>query len=486
MVALSRKRKSTHTNPKTVSAKRARRSHSLEWMRASRMKTINKSPKGHREPLDFFVWGSGSMCELGLGPKSKTKEVKRPRLNPYLKKEEVGIVDFAVGGMHTLALDKSNNVWSWGTNDMGVLGRNTSLKKETPLDEKEEEDEDDEDDDLNEAESTPGLVEGLPKDKRIVQLAATDNLSAALLETGEVYAWGTFRCNEGILGFSKKVKIQKTPVQIEDFDNIVQIAAGKDHLLALDSKGVAYAWGNGQQFQLGRKIMERTRMTSLEPRSFGLKNVKYVGSGDYHSMAITHDGKVYTWGLNQFGQCGIASNIEDGSIVSRPTEVTELSGKDIVAITGGEHHTLALSSSGEVYVFGRYDMKEIGIPEDKLPLDDCVKDARGHVRCLPVPTKLTNLPPIKAVAAGPHHSLALTKDGVVYAWGFADTFAVGLGMLDDDVDHPTRIDNTATRNHAIELIGCGGQFSVSAGNRLPDDKAESRKASVEKFEENLA
>ncbi|QPG74674.1 hypothetical protein FOA43_002006 [Brettanomyces nanus] len=484
MVALSRKRKlASYAKSKAVSAKRARRSHSLEWLRASRMKVINKIQSPVHVPMDFFIWGSGAMCELGLGPAAKTKEVKRPRLNPLLKKDEVGIVDFAPGGMHTLALDKDNRVWSWGNNDMGVLGRDTSHAKEV-LRDADASDGDDEDADLNEAESTPGLVEGLPKEGKIIQLIATDNLSAVLLSSGEVYAWGTFRCNEGVLGFSRDVKVQKTPVRIENFDNIVQLAAGKDHILALDTKGIVYAWGNGQQSQLGRKIIERTRMASLEPRSFGLKNVKFIGSGEYHSFAITYEGKVFTWGLNQFGQCGIATNIEDGSIITRPTEIQELSDKDIVYITGGEHHTLALSSSGEVYVFGRYDMKEIGIAKDKLPLDDCIKDARGAVRCLPVPTKLTTLPPIKSVSAGPHHSLALTRDGIVFAWGFADTFAVGLGMLDEDVDRPTRISNTATKDHSIELIGCGGQFSASAGNRLDEKDVDDRKQKVDLFEES--
>lgn len=446
------------------------------------MKTINSMPSTKKTPMDFFIWGSGSMCELGLGP--KVQEVKRPRLDAYLKKDDIGIVDFAVGGMHTLALDKNNKIWSWGNNDMGVLGRNTSLKTETPIGTKTENEDSDSDDDdnLNEAESIPAPVEGLPKDEKIVQLAATDNMSLALTASGEIYAWGTFRNNEGVLGFSRDVRIQKEPAKIEGLDKIVQLATGKDHVLALDEKGLVYAWGNGQQQQLGRRIMDRDPLSSLDPRSVGIKGIKYIACGEYHSLAINKAGKVLVWGLNQFGQCGISGMVADNSVVMRPTVIKALTGKDIVSLAGGEHHTLAVSSSGDVYAFGRYDMKEIGIPESKLPLDDCVKDPRGHVRCLPVPTKLDSLPPIASVAAGPHHSLALTKDGAVYAWGFADTFAVGLGMLDDDVDHPTRINNTATRDHAIALIGCGGQFSASAGNRLSESEAEERKQRLEKYD----
>lgn len=78
--------------------------------------------------------------------------------------------------------------------------------------------------------------------------------------------------------------------------NIVQLAAGKDHLLALDSKGIVYAWGNGQQYQLGRRILERHRYRSLEPQQFGLYNIKYIASGDFHCFAIDHSDNVYAWG----------------------------------------------------------------------------------------------------------------------------------------------------------------------------------------------
>lgn len=118
-------------------------------------------------------------------------------------------------------------------------------------------------------------------------------------------------------------------------------------------------------------------------------------------------------------------------------------------------------------------------------MDDCIVDAHGNVRCLPVPTKLTTLPPVNTVACGSHHSLAITKDGLVFAWGFADTYALGLGNLDEDIAKPTRIDNTATREHQIEIVGCGGQFSVSAGIKLDDEKVEERLDKIEQFEEEL-
>lgn len=419
------------------------------------------------------------MCELGLGPLSKNKEVKRPRLNPYLPRTEAKIVSFAVGGMHVLALDQNNRIWSWGTNDSGALGRDTSGAREQLKDMDADDSSDDDDGDLNELESTPTKLpdDALPiNEHKIVQIAATDNLSCALLDNGDVYAWGTFRCNEGILGFYKdSIKIQHTPWKVPAFSpvKIVQMAPGKDHILFLDEHGVVYAWGNGQQYQLGRKIMERSRLRTLDPRAFGLDNVKYISSGENHSFALTKDGKLYSWGLNQFGQCGVSAEVEDGALVTTPTEVLLPEGTKVRMVSAGEHHSLVLTEAGEVFSFGRLDMFEVGIPKDKLP-EDTYKDAHGKARAIPIPTLLSDVPRFKNIAAGSHHSLAISEDGIVYSWGFGETYALGLGPAGEDVEIPTRIKNTATQDHSIMFVGCGGQFSVSGGVKLSDEEAEKR------------
>ena len=167
-------------------------------------------------PLKVYTFGTGSMCELGYGPLAKNKEIKRPRLNMFL--QDIKISSIVAGGMHSLALTYDNEIYSWGTNDMGVLGRDTVTNAKVSLKEADAqaESDDDDDGDLNDLESTPAKVENLPKDNgNIVQIGATDNLSIVLYENGDVYAWGTFRNNEGILGFYKKeIKIQNTPFKI--------------------------------------------------------------------------------------------------------------------------------------------------------------------------------------------------------------------------------------------------------------------------------
>jgi len=139
------------------------------------------------------------MGELGLGPREKDRNVKRPRLNPHLLPDKVGIVDIAVGGMHCAAIDDKGRVWTWGVNDQGVLGRDTTWTPDTvdgdvKMSLEADSDIDDEDEEmLNPKESVPGLVEGFPEGVKIEKIACGDSITVAVTTEGAVYAWGTFR-----------------------------------------------------------------------------------------------------------------------------------------------------------------------------------------------------------------------------------------------------------------------------------------------------
>ena len=124
----------------------------------------------------------------------KPKNVKRPRKNDLLDAKTVGIVQIAVGGMHCLALSHDNKIYSWGVNDLGSLGRDTSSGvKETAIDA--DSDSDDEDDiGLNAREATPAPIPSnfFPEGTKFAQIVAGASASFALTTTGLVYGWGTF------------------------------------------------------------------------------------------------------------------------------------------------------------------------------------------------------------------------------------------------------------------------------------------------------
>lgn len=158
---------------------------------------INDVPKTR---LNVFVCGEGSSGELGLGAAKAAIDVKRPRLNKFLDAQEVGVVQVAVGGMHCLALTHDNKILTWGVNDQGALGRDTTwdggykeIKEDAGSDS--ESDEDDDDSGLNPRESTPTAIPSseFPEGTVFVAVAAADSASFALTDEGQVYGWGTFR-----------------------------------------------------------------------------------------------------------------------------------------------------------------------------------------------------------------------------------------------------------------------------------------------------
>lgn len=172
--------------------------------RAKNDKSINTPPS---QRLDIYVFGTGDNGELGLGHVvrngKKPKGVFRPRLNDLLDAESVGVVQIAVGGMHCAALTHDNKIYTWGVNDLGALGRDTTKDAKA-----EEEDSDDDDDtDLNPKESTPSAIPAncFPQDVRFAQLVASDSATFALTTTGSIYGWGTFSVPISIYSISLSI-----------------------------------------------------------------------------------------------------------------------------------------------------------------------------------------------------------------------------------------------------------------------------------------
>ncbi|KAF8335878.1 regulator of chromosome condensation 1/beta-lactamase-inhibitor protein II [Cantharellus anzutake] len=335
-------------------------------------------PESHPRPCrQLFIWGNGDMGQFGLGPDT-LGDIVRPRLHSWFEEatregklggEGAGLEVICAGGMHSLVIDEAGKVWSWGINDNAALGRPTVEIPDPSNPGKNFEPE--------ELETQPKTVDTLVEDNfRAVKVAGGDSVSVALGSRGDIRVWGSFRASDGLLGFDGKEgspKTQVIPIALSTLQQyqFVDVACGTDHVLALTSTGIVWVWGNGQQSQLGRKIIERRKINGLAPERLSLRKIAFVGSGSYHSFAVDREGNVYAWGLNSMKQTGVSQK-DGGSdqIIPTPTIVSTLSpsalGKDrrVVQIAGGEHHTLFLLSDGSVWGCGRCDGFELGIGED--------------------------------------------------------------------------------------------------------------------------
>ncbi|CAE6436863.1 unnamed protein product [Rhizoctonia solani] len=482
---------------------------------------FNPLPTAHapiRPAMQLFVFGNGDMGQFGLGT-AVLGDISRPRQHAWFKEAMeagllgtgpgAGIDALCAGGMHTLVVDEVGKVWSWGINDNAALGRPTInvTHPERPNEVVEAE----------VLETEPMVVKTLvDEDFRAIDVCAGDSISVALGEGGALRVWGSFRSSDGLLGFSPNAPrvtqvLPTLPSKLAS-ERFTQVTCGTDHVLALTSKGVIVAWGNGQQAQLGRRIIERRKVNGLVPHRLALRKIRIVGSGSYHSFAVDHKGEVYAWGLNSMRQCGTGL---DEDVVTQPTLVPSLSpsklgsGRSVVAIAGGEHHTIFLISDGTVYGCGRCDGFELGLGSDHPAMQDLEerkalgkKEAEeewvkngGNLEEMPpyivdeyisepvqiffprppgsflssdtldpdgIPVYGDTTTKISAISSGTRHNLAISTTGYAYSWGYGNQCQLGLGPDVEEQQVPKRIRWKGGDNWKVLKGAAGGQHCLLA------------------------
>lgn len=223
-----------------------------------------------------YSWGKNGNGQLGLGD---TEDRDVPELIEGLN-EEI-IVQVKMGWKFSLALTKSGKVYSWGWNNSGQLGHGDIVEKHIPE-----------------------QIKALDGEK-IVQIGVGYFYCFALSESGRVYSWGSNK--NGILGHGfEDAKSHTTPCIASHLRglNIVQIASGPYHSLALTKEGSVLSWGANWVGQLGHGHMENVTKPQTIDYFKDKKVVKIIGTMGHHSIAITDDERLYSWGLNDFAQLG--------------------------------------------------------------------------------------------------------------------------------------------------------------------------------------
>jgi alpha-tubulin suppressor-like RCC1 family protein len=252
----------------------------------------------------------------------------------------------------------------------------------------------------------------------VVAVAGGNMHSLALRSDGKVVAWG----------YNQYGQTNVPPA----LDNVVAVAGGTSHSLALRNDGTVVAWGQNTSGQ-----------TNVPA---GLGGVVAVAAGGSHSLALQSDGTIVGWGNNYYGQAMPAG----------------LGG--VVAIAAGGSHSLALRSDGKVVAWGSNTNGQTAVPAS---LSNVVAIAAGNTHSLAlrndgtvagwgtttVPNGLSN---VVAISAGGSHSLALRSDGRVVAWG-NNTY--GQGTV------PTVVSNV------VAIAGGGNHSLIGARNRAPSGTA---------------
>ncbi|XP_019763936.2 probable E3 ubiquitin-protein ligase HERC1 isoform X1 [Dendroctonus ponderosae] len=212
------------------------------------------------------------------------------------------------------------------------------------------------------------------------------------------------------------------------------------HTLALTQEGQVYSWGDGDYGKLGHGNCTTHKQPERILGPFIGRFVKYVNAGYRHSAAVTDDGFLWTWGEGDHGRLG------HGDYVARhvPTLVAGLT--DVGQVACGSSHTLVVSADGKtVWSFGSGENGKLGHGEiAKVCKPKVIEALQGLI--------------IQKVCAATSFSVALTTSGQVYTWGSGPVLGVGTAdsiwlqpILVEDLVPYRIIDISVGDNHCLAL-----------------------------------
>ncbi|KAL7877120.1 hypothetical protein SRHO_G00037630 [Serrasalmus rhombeus] len=300
--------------------------------------------------------------------------------------------------------------------------------------------------------TVPTLVNAFGE--QIVSASCGEQHAVFVSEGGRVFSCG--RNSKGQLGRAKS-KETKVPV-IEGLGGVASVACGQDHTLALCDSGQVFSWGGGGEGQLGitSPVAKSTKPGPVHVPSPLPIPVVQIACGNFHSLALTKGGEVYAWGQNSYGQLGLGKAV---ALQVVPALVQALTGVPVIQISAGGAHTLALTSSAQVFCCGANSAGQLGLKrtDEKGRFTICAIPA---MRCLP----------IASISCGAAHTAVLTKGGEVYTFGDGTYGQLGHNSTNrellprkvEGIDGPAK-QVTCGSNHTLVLMPSGVLFAFGQG-----------------------
>jgi alpha-tubulin suppressor-like RCC1 family protein len=330
-------------------------------------------------------WGDNVEAQLGHAHREGAG-ARAPKSGPdsampalVLGLKEVAAI--AVGDEHACALRRDGAVRCWGSNDFGQLGDGTNAERDLPV-------------------APAGLRE------KVVQIAAGDYHTCALLDDGSARCWGNNE--EGQLGTGgidrpkgpggpaiMGMAAPEGPALVHSLGVVTAIESRDDLTCALDTRGLVACWGIPIGY--GAMVEHAARRGKSRPTAVrGLREATALTLGRSHSCALLRDKTAVCWGDNDAGQLG------DGTTTARlsPTPVAGLAG--IEELRAGGYSTCARLGEGSVRCWGSNGSGQLG---------------DGTTTSRATPTAVPGLREVQQLSMAASRRCATLKSGAIVCWG---------------------------------------------------------------------
>jgi alpha-tubulin suppressor-like RCC1 family protein len=252
--------------------------------------------------------------------------------------------------------------------------------------------------------------------ERVLMVACGEYHTLSLTATGRVWSTGLNLCGQLGLGdletrylFTEVDKINFVAGRKEGC-NVISVVAGETHSMMLCQNGLLFSCGKNDDGVLG---VGDTVDRSTPNLIMGLsdKNVYSIAAGVYHNLAITDEGRLFSWGKGWYGQLGHGHSRD----TRLPKEVwlSETADDFVIMASGGMHHTMILTRDKTVWSCGRGCHGVL---------------ATGDLECHLVPVRtdmgvfkeINRDNQVMMVVAGHHHTGFVASDGTMYMCGRGD------------------------------------------------------------------
>ncbi|QWB99902.1 InlB B-repeat-containing protein [Mycoplasmatota bacterium] len=361
-----------------------------------------------------FTWGSNNNGQLGDGTTTDRNTPTEITSQFGLNKGEK-VISISLGQDHSSAITSEGRVFTWGSNEVGILGDGTWTFRTTPT----------------EITSHFSLLPG----ETVTNISLGSLHSSAITSEGRVFTWGYN--NNGQLG-DETTTNRTIPTEITSQfsllpgETVISISLGSYHSSAITSEGRVFTWGSNEVGQLGDGTTAADGGGVSTPfditSEFNLntgETVTSISLGSYHSSAITSEGRVFTWGNNSLGQLGDGTTTNNRNT---PTEITSMfelnAGETVTSILLGSNHSSAISSEGRVFTWGSNYQGQLG---------DGTIGYSSNITPIEITSQfeLNVGETMTSISLGGSHSSAITSEGRVLTWGNNYSGQLGDGTTTD-------------------------------------------------------
>lgn len=258
----------------------------------------------------------------------------------------------------------------------------------------------------------------LPDKLATVRVSCGVDHTLVITDKGTVFAWGLGAF--GNLGVdSTRDSFMPEQVHLPNDFWACMVAAGAKHSMALSTNGEVYSWGHGGNGRLGQGAECAASLVPQKVEMPGGAATKWIAAGEAHSASLDAAAVVHCWGAGSYGRTGHGMDTD----VPEPRMVTSLACIPCAQVRLGMLHSLALGVHGTVHAWGAGPATGLGLTNDAIQAVPAViqMKAKDSSTCF-------ELSGIVEISAGSLHSLALHSKGQLYSWGTVNEGRLGLAM----------------------------------------------------------